>query len=80
MGYSCFDVEETDGIAHVRLNRPEKLNSMIPEFWAELPQIIDELSDQGRARVIVISSTGKHFSAGMGSGRVQRRLRALPGG
>ena len=38
---------------------------MIPAFWSELPEIVDELSDSGRARVLVISSTGKHFSAGM---------------
>ncbi len=65
MGYTCFDVSESDGVAHVRLNRPDQLNTMIAEFWSELPQIIDEISSLGRARVIVISSTGKHFCAGM---------------
>jgi len=65
MGYTCFEVEETEGVAHVRLSRPDQLNTMIPEFWSELPQIIGQLSDQGRARVIVISSTGRHFCAGM---------------
>ncbi|MEZ5243588.1 MAG: crotonase/enoyl-CoA hydratase family protein [Acidimicrobiales bacterium] len=65
MGYTCFDVEETEGVAHVRLSRPESLNSMIPAFWSELPEIIGELSDSGRVRAVVLSSTGKHFSAGM---------------
>lgn len=65
MGYTCFDVEIADKIAHVRMNRPEKLNSMIPEFWRELPEIVTDISDTGNARVIVISSTGKHFCAGM---------------
>ncbi len=65
MGYTCFELEESEGVAHVRLSRPDQLNTMIPEFWSELPQIIDELSDLGRARVIVLSSTGKHFCAGM---------------
>ncbi len=65
MGYTCFDISESDGVAHVRLNRPDQLNTMIAEFWSELPQIIDEISSLGRARVIVISSTGKHFCAGM---------------
>ncbi|HPE14075.1 MAG TPA: enoyl-CoA hydratase-related protein, partial [Actinomycetota bacterium] len=37
----------------------------IPAFWTELPQLIGELSDSGEVRAIVISSTGKHFSAGM---------------
>ena len=38
---------------------------MIPAFWSGLPEIIDEMSDSGRVRCVVISSTGKHFSAGM---------------
>ena len=65
MGYTCFDITESDGVAHVRLDRPDQLNTMIAEFWSELPQIIGEISSLGRARVIVISSTGKHFCAGM---------------
>jgi len=65
MGYTCFDVTESDRVAHLQLNRPDKLNSMIPEFWTELPEIVRAISAEGRARAIVISSTGKHFSAGM---------------
>jgi enoyl-CoA hydratase len=65
MGYECFDVEITDKVAHVRLNRPDAMNSMVPAFWMELPQIVREIDDEASARVIVISSTGKHFSAGM---------------
>jgi enoyl-CoA hydratase len=65
MGYRCFDVEVNDAVAHVRLNRPDELNTMVPEFWRELPEIVTGLSDDAGARVVVISSTGKHFSAGM---------------
>ena len=65
MGYECFDVEESAGIAHVRLSRGDQLNTMIPEFWSELPAIVDEISDAGRARVIVLSAEGRHFCAGM---------------
>jgi enoyl-CoA hydratase len=65
MGYTCFEVEETEGVAHVRLSRPDAYNTMIPAFWAELPEIVGGLSDSGRVRAVVLSSTGKHFSAGM---------------
>ena len=65
MGYTCFDIEESGGVAHVRLSRGDQLNTMIPEFWSELPAIVDEVSDAGRARVLVLSSTGRHFCAGM---------------
>ena len=68
MSHRCFSVEVVDQIAHVVLNRPDELNTMIPEFWRELPAIVNELSDAGEARVIVLSSTGKHFTAGMDLG------------
>lgn len=61
----CFDVELKDGVAHLRLNRPEAMNSMTPDFWRELPELVDDFSDSGEARVLVISSTGRHFTAGM---------------
>lgn len=65
MAYTCFTLDTTDHIAHMRLNRPEKANSMIPAFWTEFPEAITEISDRGDARVIVISAEGKHFSSGM---------------
>ena len=35
------------------------------DFWAELPAIVDAIDSQGAARVIILSSKGKHFTAGM---------------
>lgn len=52
-------------IAHIQLSRPDALNSMIPLFWRELPDTVRKIDEQSAARVIVISSQGKHFSAGM---------------
>ncbi|MCW2668801.1 MAG: enoyl-CoA hydratase/isomerase family protein [Frankiales bacterium] len=63
--YRCFDVEIADQVAHIRLNRPDEYNSMIAEFWSELPEIVDGISADASARAIVLSSTGKHFCAGM---------------
>jgi enoyl-CoA hydratase len=65
VSYSCFDVTLQDKIAHLVLKRPEVYNTMIPEFWRELPEIVRTIDDAGEARAIVISSTGKHFTAGM---------------
>ena len=63
--HTCFEIGLDDGVAHLRLSRPEAKNSMIPEFWSELPAAVNELSDSGEARALVISSTGRHFTAGM---------------
>jgi len=63
--HTCFDVSIKDNIAHIVMNRPEKRNSMVPAFWDELPAIVADLDDFVQARVIVISSTGPHFTSGM---------------
>jgi enoyl-CoA hydratase len=52
-------------VAEVCLNRPDSLNSMNSDFWNELPAIVDALDSEGAARVIILSSAGKHFTAGM---------------
>ncbi len=65
MSYTCFDVELLDKVAHIHMTRPERANSMIPEFWHELPTIVDELSEGSDARVVVLSAEGRHFCSGM---------------
>ena len=65
MSYDCFDVAITDKVAHLIMKRPDKRNSMTPEFWRELPAIVEDIDQRASARVIVISSTGPHFTAGM---------------
>jgi len=62
---TCFEVSIADHIAHIVLNRPEKRNSMITAFWDELPLVISALEQDDSVRVIVISSTGPHFTAGI---------------
>ena len=60
-----FTLGIDDGIAHLQLNRPERLNTMAPPFFPALRDAVRGLHDSGDARVLVISSSGKHFSAGM---------------
>ena len=63
--WTCFDIDISGGVAHIRMNRPEQLNTMNRAFWNELPAIVADIDDNARARCIVISSTGRHFCAGM---------------
>ncbi|MDT9000880.1 enoyl-CoA hydratase-related protein [Paucibacter sp. APW11] len=57
--------QRDDGIAHLQLNRPERMNTMSPAFFPQLRDTVRALDEAGQTRVLVISSTGKHFSAGM---------------
>lgn len=62
---SCFALTRDGPIAHLVLNRPDALNTMNATFWRELDGVLDRLHQDGQARVLVVSSTGRHFSAGM---------------
>lgn len=65
MNYATLEIQQQGHIAHIVLNRPDAMNSMTPDFWTEFPAAIRAIDSEGSARVIVVSSTGKHFSAGM---------------
>lgn len=51
-------------IAHLTLVRPEAYNTLDAAFWYEFPAALKTVASSD-ARVLIISSTGKHFSAGM---------------
>jgi len=61
MGYECFELTNQGGVAHLRMSRPERRNAMTAAFWKELPEIVRSLE----AKVLVLSSTGPHFCAGL---------------
>ena len=63
--WTCFDVTMDAGVAHVRMNQPQRHNAMTPAFWAEIPQLFRQLDEAGGVRAAVLSSDGRHFSAGM---------------
>jgi enoyl-CoA hydratase len=61
-----FFTLQTDGaVAHLQLNRPERMNTMTPAFVPALRDAVRGLQDDAQTRALVISSTGRHFSAGM---------------
>ena len=61
----CFNLEIADSVAHISFIRPEKRNSMIREFWEELPALVNDIDAGSKARVIVLSSSGPHFTSGI---------------
>ncbi len=57
-------VEKADGVAEVRLNRPELLNRFDMVLHRELTDVMHVLAADTDVRVAVLSSTGRIFSAG----------------
>jgi enoyl-CoA hydratase/carnithine racemase len=57
-----------NGIADVRLNRPDKMNALDPEQWAAIAGAIDTLNAMAGLRVVVLSGEGRGFCAGLDLG------------
>ena len=64
MAYRSFVFENSDGIATIRLNDPERLNALTFETYGELEKIMADLAHDGTAKVIVLTGTGKGFCSG----------------
>ena len=65
MAYTTFNYAVRDSVAHIELSRPQALNTMNKEFWDEIPAVFAEIDADPAVRAVVISSTGKHFTAGL---------------
>lgn len=59
-----FDLAVRDGVASVTFNRPEKLNALTFEAYADLRDLLAELPHRGDARVLVITGSGRGFCSG----------------
>ena len=64
MSHEFVVSECKDNLATLRLNRPEKLNSWNLQMREELRDTVRELVDDDDLRVLIITGTGRAFSAG----------------
>lgn len=63
-GFTTLALTVGDGIAELRLNRPQVLNAIDSVMVAELNRALDRLEADDAVRVIVVSGEGRAFSAG----------------
>jgi enoyl-CoA hydratase/carnithine racemase len=73
-----FDFDVSDGVATVTLNRPDKLNALTFETYADLRDLLVEISHRGDARVVVIAGRGRGFCSGGDVEEIIGELQQLP--
>ncbi len=56
---------DADGIATLTLNRPQSLNALSRELMERLAATIDELGNDRRVRVLILTGAGRAFCAGL---------------
>ncbi len=57
--------ERRGRVGWLRLNRPDKLNAMNAQLWAELAELGPELRDDPDLRAVVVIGEGRAFSSGI---------------
>ncbi len=65
MTFQSLAVTLDAGIAHIRLNRPDKANAMNRAMWKEIRQAFTWVDATPEARVAILSGEGAHFTAGI---------------
>lgn len=69
-----FEIEPRGHVAILWLSHPERKNAMGPEFFAELPGMIERLDRDENVRAVVVAGKGSCFSAGLDLMRVGGEL------
>jgi enoyl-CoA hydratase/carnithine racemase len=59
-----FDLDISEGVATVRLSRPDKLNALTFDTYADLRDLLGELPHRGDVRVLVVTGSGRAFCSG----------------
>lgn len=65
MDYEHLRLRIEGGIAHLTLDRPERLNALNPRMVAELHDFFTGLGPRSPARVVILEGAGKNFCAGL---------------
>lgn len=61
---TILERHDTDAVAQLVMNAPERLNALSDEMLAALHSALDEIANDRSVRVVVISGAGKAFCAG----------------
>lgn len=64
-----------DGVADVRLNRPDKMNALDPAMFEALIEAGTQLGARKDVRAVVLSGEGRAFCAGLDLGRLMATTR-----
>ena len=75
--FTTLSLSLDQGIAEIRLNRPDKSNAMNDAMWQEIRQAADWVDSTPEARVAILSGAGRNFCAGLDLtmiGSIQQRI------
>ena len=75
--WNHFDFAVDAGVAKLTFTRPEKLNALTFEVYADLRDLLTELPQRDDVRVLVITGTGRGFNSGGDVNEIIGELRKM---
>jgi enoyl-CoA hydratase len=64
MEFECIIYEKHEGIATIKLNRPQVLNAMNKQLWLDFQVALDDVKNDPEIKVLIITGEGRAFSTG----------------
>ena len=64
MNFECIIYEKKEGIALIKLNRPQVLNAMNKQLWLDFQKALADAKDDPAIKVVIITGEGRAFSTG----------------
>jgi enoyl-CoA hydratase len=64
MELECVIYDKKEGVAVIRLNRPQVLNAMNKQLWLDVQASLDDARDDQQVKVVVFTGEGRAFSTG----------------
>jgi len=64
MDLECVLYEKKDGIAIIKLNRPNVLNAMNKQLWLDFQSAMEDVKNDPTTKVLIVTGAGRAFSTG----------------
>ena len=64
MKFQWVTFEKVEGIATVTLNRPDRLNALIPPMRVEIRKAVEDVAEDDKVRALILTGAGRGFCAG----------------
>ena len=64
MDFECIIYEKDEGIATIKLNRPQVLNAMNKQLWLDLQVALEDVKNDPEIKALIVTGEGRAFSTG----------------
>jgi len=64
MQFECIMYQKSEGVATIKLNRPQVLNAMNKQLWLDFQVALEDVKNDPEVKVLIITGEGRAFSTG----------------